>query len=130
VQRSAHGKAFEEGILRKGGGSPRLGRDTRREGEASGARKRSPAQGERLAADGSGDPKKSSSLLREGKRVRFSFVHAQKALFPIAALCRLFEVSRQGYYAYAHPPPSLRVVAEAELCEAIRQVFTASGETY
>jgi putative transposase len=62
--------------------------------------------------------------------VRFSFVHAQKASFPIAALCRLFEVSRQGYYAYAHRSPSLRVVAEAELCEAIRQVFTASGETY
>jgi putative transposase len=62
--------------------------------------------------------------------VRFSFVHAQKASFPIAKLCRLFEVSRQGYYAYAHRPPSPRVVAEAELCEAIRQTFTASGETY
>jgi putative transposase len=62
--------------------------------------------------------------------VRFSFVHAQKASFPIAALCRLFEVSRQGYYAYAHRLPSARVVAEAELCEVIRLVFAESGETY
>jgi len=62
--------------------------------------------------------------------VRFSFVHAEKASFPIATLCRLFEVSRQGYYAYANRPPSARVVAEAELCEAIRQVFATSGETY
>jgi putative transposase len=62
--------------------------------------------------------------------VRFSFVHAEKASFPVAALCRLFEVSRQGYYAYAHRPPSSRVVAEAALCEAIRRPFAASGETY
>jgi transposase InsO family protein len=62
--------------------------------------------------------------------VRFSFIHAQKASFPVAALCRLLGVSRQGYYAYAHRPPSRRVVAEAELCEAIRAVFTESGETY
>jgi len=62
--------------------------------------------------------------------VRFSFVHAEKASFPVAALCRLFEVSRQGYYAYANRPPSRRVVAEAELCEAICRAFAASGETY
>ena len=62
--------------------------------------------------------------------MRFSFVHAEKASFPVSALCRLFNVSRQGYYAYAHRPPSSRVVAEAELCEAIREAFTASGETY
>jgi putative transposase len=62
--------------------------------------------------------------------VKFSFIHAQKASFPVAVLCRLLGVSRQGYYAYAHRPPSRRVVAEAELCEAIREVFTESGETY
>jgi putative transposase len=62
--------------------------------------------------------------------VKFSFIHAQKASFPVAALCRLVGVSRQGYYAYAHRPPSRRVVAEAELCEVIRKVFSESGETY
>lgn len=62
--------------------------------------------------------------------MRFSFIHAEKASFPLAALCRLLGVSRQGYYAFARRPPSQRVLAEAALCEAIRQVFADSGETY
>jgi transposase InsO family protein len=62
--------------------------------------------------------------------VRFSFIHAEKASFPVAALCRLLGVSRQGYHAFARRPPSRRVLAEAALCEAIRQVFADSGETY
>jgi len=62
--------------------------------------------------------------------VRFAFIHAEKASFPIAAMCRLLDVTRQGYYAYATRPPSPRVLAEVELCAAIRDVFTASGETY
>lgn len=62
--------------------------------------------------------------------MRFSFIHAEKASFPIAAMCRLFDVTRQGYYAYANRPPSPRVRAEVELCEAIREVFAASGDTY
>jgi putative transposase len=68
--------------------------------------------------------------LREGKRVRFAFIHAEKASFPIAAMCRLFDVTRQGYYAYANRPPSSRVRAEVELCDAIPDAFTASRETY
>jgi putative transposase len=62
--------------------------------------------------------------------VRFAFIHAEKASFSLAALCRLLQVTRQGYYAFACRPPSRRVLAEAELCEAIRKVFADSGETY
>ena len=62
--------------------------------------------------------------------MRFAFIHAEKASFPIAAMCRLFEVTRQGYYAYASRPPSDRVRAEAELCAAIREIFEQTGETY
>jgi transposase InsO family protein len=62
--------------------------------------------------------------------VRFSFIHAEKASFPVAALCRLLGVSRQGYHAFACRPPSRRVLAEVALCEAIRRVFAESGQTY
>jgi transposase InsO family protein len=62
--------------------------------------------------------------------MRFAFIHAEKALFPIAAMCRLLGVTRQGYYAYANRPPSPRVRADVELCEAIRDVFAEAGETY
>lgn len=62
--------------------------------------------------------------------MRFSFNHAEKATFPIAAMCRVLEVSRQGYYAYASRPPSERVRADAELCEEIRIIFTETRECY
>ena len=41
--------------------------------------------------------------------MRFAFIHAEKASFPIAAMCRLLGVTRQGYYAYAGRPASARV---------------------
>jgi putative transposase len=62
--------------------------------------------------------------------VRFAFIHAEKASFPLAAMCKLLGVSRQGYYAYARRPASGRVREEAELCAAVREVFKESGETY
>jgi putative transposase len=62
--------------------------------------------------------------------MKFAFIHAEKASFAVAAMCRLFEVSRQGYYAYVHRPPSARVVAEAALSEQVRQIFAETGETY
>lgn len=62
--------------------------------------------------------------------MKFSFIRAEKASFPLAALCRALGVSRQGYYAFAHRPPSRRVLEEARLCEAIREIFVESGETY
>jgi putative transposase len=62
--------------------------------------------------------------------VRFAFIHAEKASFSITALCRVLGVTRQGYYAYAGRPPSARVVADAELCKAIHEVFVESGSTY
>ena len=62
--------------------------------------------------------------------MRFAFIHAEKASFPIAAMCRLLGVTRQGYYAYATRPLSDRVRAEAELCATIREIFEETGETY
>jgi putative transposase len=62
--------------------------------------------------------------------VRFAFVHVEKAHFPIAAMCRLLGVTRQGYYAYAKRPASARVAAEATLCEAVIDVFECSRQTY
>ena len=62
--------------------------------------------------------------------MKLAFIRAEKASFPIAAMCRLLGVSRQGYYAYANRPPSQRVLADVELCEAIRAIFAESRETY
>jgi transposase InsO family protein len=62
--------------------------------------------------------------------VKFSFIHAEKAHFPVAALCRVLEVSRQGYYAYAQRPPSQRERADAALQDRVREVHQQSRRTY
>lgn len=62
--------------------------------------------------------------------MRFAFVHAEKANHRVKALCRLMEVSRQGYYAWVSRPPNARVEADAELCKAVREVFDANHQTY
>lgn len=62
--------------------------------------------------------------------MKFAFIHAEKASFPVASICRLLGVSRQGYYAYAKRPCSARVSEEAALRERIRAVHDASRQTY
>ncbi|MHB8659091.1 MAG: IS3 family transposase [Solirubrobacteraceae bacterium] len=60
----------------------------------------------------------------------FRFVEAEKANHKIATMCRVLEVSRSGYYAWAGRPPSERVVANATLVEQIRRVHAESDGTY
>jgi putative transposase len=62
--------------------------------------------------------------------VKFALIDAEKAYFPIAALCRLLGVSRQGYYAFVKRPISLRVQQEAALCERVRAVHVESDQRY
>jgi putative transposase len=62
--------------------------------------------------------------------MKFAFIHAEKASFPVSTMCRLLGVTSQGYYAHVGRPPSARVVAEVKLAEQVRQIFVESGETY
>ena len=41
--------------------------------------------------------------------MRFEFVQAEKAVFPIRMLCRVLDVSPSGYYAWCQRSPSARV---------------------
>lgn len=43
----------------------------------------------------------SRGLLREGERVRFAFIDAEKAEIPVAQLCRALRVSLSGFYAWS-----------------------------
>lgn len=62
--------------------------------------------------------------------MKFSFIHAEKAEFPVAALCRVLGVTRQGYYAFVKRPPSARAVEEDRLRERLKQLHVESRQTY
>jgi len=62
--------------------------------------------------------------------VRFAFIHAEKACFSVAALCRVLGVSRQGYYRYRSQPPSARTQGDAALQEQVQRVFSESRQRY
>jgi transposase InsO family protein len=62
--------------------------------------------------------------------VKFAFIHAERAFFSVAALCRVLEVSRQGYYAFVARPPSQRVANDVALQDHVRRAFAQSGHRY
>ena len=60
----------------------------------------------------------------------FAFVEAEKADFPVAALCRLLGVSRSGYYAWRQRPPAARARSDHALSQQIRAIHAESRGTY
>jgi putative transposase len=60
----------------------------------------------------------------------FRFIDAEKASYPVTALCRMLGVSKSGYYAWRSRPPSERRRRDALLIEKIRQIHSRSRETY
>ena len=55
---------------------------------------------------------------------------ANRAVFPVATMCRVLGVSSSGYYAWVKRPASQRAEADAVLVEEIRAAHTASKGTY
>ena len=62
--------------------------------------------------------------------MRLAFIHAKKASYPVAALCRMLEVSRQAYYAFASRAPSPKLAAEQALRERLRALHAETRGTY
>jgi len=52
--------------------------------------------------------------------VKFAFIEANRAAWPVAAQCRVLDVSRAGFYAWLARPESARAAARRELTDAIR----------
>ena len=62
--------------------------------------------------------------------MKFAFVDAEKASFPVTALCRVLNVTRQGYYASISRGLSPRAQQEVALHDRVRQIHVESRGTY
>jgi len=60
----------------------------------------------------------------------FKLIDAEKANYPISLLCKVFRVSRSGYYDWKERSPSKRSRENAELTERIREIHERSRRTY
>lgn len=62
--------------------------------------------------------------------MRFTFIDAQKALYPLVVLCRVLQVGRSGFYAWQRREPSVRAQADKVLESKIEVAFRDSRGTY
>ena len=62
--------------------------------------------------------------------MRFRFIHAEKAVFPVRAMCRVLGVSRQGYYQFVQRGESERAKRDQVLHQQIEKSHKESRGTY
>lgn len=62
--------------------------------------------------------------------MRFDFIAAEKANFPVAVLCRAMKVQPSGFYAWLKRPPSKRKKEDDRLKIHIRAAHNKSRKTY
>jgi len=62
--------------------------------------------------------------------VKFVFIAAEKALYPVRLLCSLLEVSRSGYYAWVDRPAAPKTMADAQLVVEIRAALVRGRGAY
>ena len=60
----------------------------------------------------------------------FRFIAAKRAEHSIKIMCRVLEVSRSGFHAWAARDPSARAVADRALSGRIAEIHAESGKTY
>jgi transposase InsO family protein len=62
--------------------------------------------------------------------VKFGFIVAEKAHYPVTVLCEVLGVSRSGFYAWRKRPPSKRAQEDSLLKCHVVAAFEASRQTY
>jgi putative transposase len=62
--------------------------------------------------------------------VRFQFVAAEKATYPVKTLCQMLEVSRSGFYAWQQRKPSQRATANREIQSQIGKIHDEMKQRY
>jgi len=62
--------------------------------------------------------------------VRFAFIAAEKACFPVALMCRLLAVSRAGFYAWRRRPIARRTRQDGILAVAVAAIYAENHGRY
>lgn len=62
--------------------------------------------------------------------MRFAFISAEKAHFPVQVLCDVLEVSRSGFYAFEKRPPSAHAQRDEALRVKVRAIHLKSKRRY
>lgn len=62
--------------------------------------------------------------------MKYAFIQEHEAVFSVSRMCRVFNVSRSGFYDWLSRPESARKQADRQLTEDIKQVFEDSRQTY
>jgi transposase InsO family protein len=62
--------------------------------------------------------------------MRFVFIDAEKAIFPVAVLCRVLQVSTSGFYAWKRQDPSKHSLRDQQLAVKIAAFHAESDGTY
>lgn len=62
--------------------------------------------------------------------MRYRFIGAERASYPVTILCRVMQVSPSGYYMFEQRGPSARALANEELLAEIKEIHQESRGTY
>jgi transposase InsO family protein len=62
--------------------------------------------------------------------VKFVFIAAEKAKYPVRMLCELLDVSRSGYYAWVDRPAPPKTISDAQLVVEIKAAMVRGRGTY
>src|SRR5690242_1679472 len=109
----------------------RLGRG-RGPPEGGGRRAGALAAREQAARAGERDPQAGRGFFRArgGRLMRYRFVAAERAAFPVRALCRVVGVAASGFYAWLRRGPDRRREDDRRLGARIAAIVAVSRRTY
>jgi putative transposase len=62
--------------------------------------------------------------------VKFVFIAAEKAQYPVRLLCEVLDVSRSGYYAWIDRPPAPKTISDARLVLEIKAAMVRGRGAY
>ena len=62
--------------------------------------------------------------------MKYAFIDRERVTYKVTTLCRVLEVTRQGFYAWRTRKPSRRAVRDRQLSARIRVVHAESRRTY